>query len=200
MDGCYPFGAVIRDKAGNVYGTTVNCGSSNFGTVFKLNTKNTETVLHNFAGGASDGADPKYTRLLMDKNGNFYGVTARGGASKDGVVYKLTSNGTLTVLHSFKGGTRDGCLPAGTLINDARGKLYGTTNGCGASGYGTVYKLNRTGIETVLHNFASGPSDGAYPFAGVILDKKGNLYGDTVEGGIASLYGTVYKLSKSGAR
>jgi uncharacterized repeat protein (TIGR03803 family) len=95
---------LLRDKAGNLYGTTWLCGSSGYGTVFKVDTSGTETVLHNFAGGSSDGAYPFLTSLLMDKKGNLYGVTGQGGASNLGTVYKLSKSGTLKVLHSFTGG------------------------------------------------------------------------------------------------
>ncbi len=195
-DGCNPIGGLLRDKAGNLYGTTNSCGASNYGTVFKVDTSGSETVLHSFTG--SDGAYPYLTGLLMDKKGNLYGVTENGGTSFAGVLYELSKSGTLTVLHSFAGKTTDGCYPSGTPLMDTKGNLYGTAEGCGSSSDGIVWKVSKKGTETVLHNFAGGASDGQYPFAGVIMDGKGNLYGDTEEGGAARLQGTVYKLSKKG--
>jgi uncharacterized repeat protein (TIGR03803 family) len=197
-DGCYPYGGLLRDKAGNLYGTTYEGGAYNYGTVFKLNKSKKETVLHNFAGGTTDGAYPSFTSLLMDKKGNLYGVTYYGGTSLFGVVFKLSKSGEETVLHNFAGGTTDGCYPFGTPAMDTKGNVYGTTEECGSSNYGTVWKVSKKGTETVLHSFAGGDEgDGARPDAGVIIDAKGNLYGDTRIGGTLG-YGAVYKLSKSG--
>ncbi len=196
-DGCYPFGGLIQDKSGNLYGTTELCGAFGYGTVFKLNKKGKETVLHSFAGGASDGQYPLYTSLLMDTQGRLYGVTQNGGAPGAGVLYKLSKGGDLTLLHSFAGGARDGCFPLGAPVMDKAGDFYGTSEACGSSNLGTVWKVNKKGTETILHSFAGGSSDGEYPLAGVILDPKGNMYGNTEEGGSAG-EGTVYKLSKGG--
>jgi len=196
-DGCYPHGSLLIDAKGNLYGTTDECGTSDLGTVFKVSKTGKETVLHSFAGGSSDGNYPFYASVLMDTEGSLYGSTYYGGASNEGVVYKLTKSGTLTVLHSFAGGTKDGCYPYGTPAMDTKSNLYGTTEHCGASSYGIVWKLSKKGTETVLHSFAGGASDGAYPVAGVIMDAKGNLYGDTATGGSPDL-GTVYELNKKG--
>ena len=194
-DGCNPFGAVIRDTAGNLYGTTEFCGAAGYGTVFEVDTKGSETVLHSFTG--TDGAHPLWTSLRMDASGNLYGVTDEGGASNIGVVYELSSSGTLTVLHSFAGGTADGCNPFGPPVLDTSGNLYGTAEFCGSDDKGVVWKLSSSGTETILHNFAGLANDGAYPGGGVILDAQGNLYGDT-EGGDALGCGTVYTLTPTG--
>lgn len=198
-DGCYPYGGLLMAKAkGILYGTTAECGTSSYGTVFALGTDGEGyTVLHNFAGGSTDGASPLYTSLIMDKKGVLYGVTDYGGATNQGVVYQLTTSGTLTLLWSFAGGTSDGCIPYGTPAVDKKGDLYGTTDSCGASNYGIVWKVTKNGTETVLHSFAGGSSDGENPIAGVILDATGNLYGDTELGGTFGL-GTVYELSEEG--
>jgi uncharacterized repeat protein (TIGR03803 family) len=132
----------------------------------------------------------------MDKTGNLYGVALEGGASGYGVVYMLSPNGDLTVLHNFTGGTTDGCYVQGTPIMDKNGNLYGTTESCGVSGDGIVWKLGPKGTETVVHYFIGGTTDGADPFAGAIMDAKGNLYGVTVKGG-ASGIGTAYELDKN---
>jgi uncharacterized repeat protein (TIGR03803 family) len=195
-DGCYPYGGLLRDEAGKLYGTTEVCGASGVGTVFKVS-KAGEIVLHSFAGGSSDGEFPSFTSLLKDKNGNFYGVAEQGGTYNQGVVYKLSKGGKFTVLYSFSGGTTDGCNVFGTPAMDNQGNLYGTANACGASHVGIVWKVNKKGKETVLHTFTGGSSDGAEPIAGLIMDAKGNLYGDTYQGGTANL-GTVYKLNKKG--
>ena len=103
------------------------------------------------------------------------------------------------MLYSFVGGTADGCYPVGAPVSDADGNLYGTTNACGPNqkGAGAVWKLNKKGEEKVLHFFAGGPSDGTNPYSGVVLDKKGNLYGDTLDGG-ADSFGVAYMLTKTG--
>lgn len=196
VDGCYPYGGLLRNNEGTLYGTTPECGAYNYGTAFELSKSGNETILHNFAGGSSDGQSP-YEGLVTDKNGNVYGLTPRGGASGQGVLFKLSKSGTLTLLYSFAGGTTDGCLPVGTPVMNERGTFYGTTNGCGASNDGVVWKVNKKNIETVLHNFAGGSSDGANPPAGVIMDAKGNLYGDTMAGGGYD-NGTVYELTRKG--
>lgn len=199
-DGCYPYQGLVMDKASNFYGTTRYCGADRYGTVFKLTPQGTESIVYSFTGGY--GRYPTYGRLLRDGKGNLYGVTSSGdgvGCGYDGcgVLYELTSKGTFRVLHFFAGKTADGCYPFGTVAMDKAGNVYGTTEGCGASGYGTIWKVSKKGVATILHSFTGGPNDGAYPLSGVVLDASGNMYGTTVEGG-ASEVGTVYELSNSG--
>ncbi len=196
-DGVIPIGGLLRDTAGNFYGTTSQGGTANFGVIFKVSPKGKETIVHTFTGGAKDGKYPSYTSLLPGADGYFYGVTQEGGIADYGVVYKLSPSGKLTVLHSFAGGTADGCDVLGTPFMDANGTLYGTTSSCGPGGYGTVWKVNKYRKETVLHGFAGGTADGQYPLAGVIVDANGNIYGNTETGGESNL-GTVYKISKAG--
>ncbi len=196
-DGAHPWGGLIQDDKGNIYGTTSGGGASNWGTVFKLSKDGTETVLHTFVGGESDGEFPMYTSLVMDKTGNLYGITEQGGPDNLGLVYKLSPSGKFTLLHGFLGGATDGCYPYGTPAMDSKGNLYGTAYKCGSSGEGMVWKVTKKGAETVLHNFAGGSSDGACPYAGVSMDAKGNFYGDTAYGG-SSGDGAVYKLNKKG--
>jgi len=195
-DGCDPYAGLLRDDAGNLYGTAFSCGASGVGTVFKVDTAGKETVLHSFAGYPTDGANPYLAGLLMDPQGNLYGVTEYGGRDAEGVVYKLSKTRRWTVLRSFTAGG-DGYYPAGTLVMDRHGNLYGTTQQCGSYCYGTVWKMSKNGAETVLHTFEAGSSDGDNPRAGVIMDAKGNFYGDTEFGG-ASYRGVVYQLDKRG--
>ncbi len=197
-DGAFPLAALVRDKTGNLYGTTTVGGASGAGTVFKLDTAGTETVLHSFTGGA-DGANP-YGGLVRDKAGNLYGTTTGGGplncfgTDGCGVVFKLDTTGTETVLHTFIG--PDGTFPIGDLVRDKAGNLYGTTYAGGTYGEGTVFKLETTGTETVLYSF-TGLADGAVPRAGLVRDKAGNLYGTTAEGGNLSC-GVVFKVDPAG--
>jgi uncharacterized repeat protein (TIGR03803 family) len=194
-DGEYPFGGLVRDAQGNLYGTTQNGGDTTCsppdgcGTVWKLSSSGTETVLHNFSG--TDGGIPAYGSLLLDKAGNLYGVTAYGGPSNDGVIFRITTSGSYTVLHNFTGA--DGSLAYGTPVPDGGGNLYGTAAQGGTYGGGTVWKLSSTGALTVLHHFTGGTGDGAYPLAGLVRDTTGNLYGVTYYGGSAG-QGSVFKV------
>ena len=147
------------------------------------------TTLYSFTGG--DGANPA-AGLMADPAGNLYGTTLNGGASAEGTVFQLDPSGNLTVLYSFTGG--DGSHPRADLIADAAGSLYGTTINGGAQDAGTVFQLTPSRTLNVLHSF-TGASDGALPFAGLIADAAGNLYG-TTEGGDGP--GTVFQLTPSG--
>jgi len=152
---------LVKDKFGNLYGTTQACGSASYGTVFKLSKNREETILHSFAGGA-DGEFPNDGNLFIDKSGNLYGITSGGGSSGYGVVYQVSNSGKETVLYTFAGGTSDGCYGYGPVTMDTAGNLYGTTIECGLHGAGVVWKLSKGGKEMVLHNFG-GTSDGTYP-------------------------------------
>lgn len=196
-DGVIPTGGLLRDKAGNLYGTTSQGGTYNDGVVFKISPRGKETILHTFTGSTKDGKYPSYTSLLTDALGNLYGVTEEGGAADAGILYKLSATGKLTILHSFKGGTTDGCNVLGTPFMDAAGNFYGTTSSCGAHMLGTVWKVSKGGKEKVLHSFAGGTTDGEYPLAGVIVDASGNVYGNTETGGGANV-GTVYEITSAG--
>jgi uncharacterized repeat protein (TIGR03803 family) len=196
-DGCYPYQGVVVDKSGTVFLTTSECGSSGYGTIFKVDSAGRFSLLHSFTGRSSDGAYPWYGHLTMDWAGTLYGVTSGGGAYGNGVLYELSKKGKLTVLHSFAGGSSDGCAPNGSVVQDKAGNFYGTTSFCGSDNYGTIWKVSKNGKETILHNFAGGSSDGCNPAAGVTRDPKGNLYGVTYGCG-ANNYGALYKLSTSG--
>jgi len=202
-DGGQPLAGLVRDAAGNLYGTTYSGGASGFGVAFKLDRRGTETVLHSFAGGA-DGEYP-YSDPVLDADGNLYGTAAGGGGNGCGgfgcgVVFEVSASGAETVLHSFTGGTTDGCYPHGSLMMDANGNLYGTTDECGTSNLGTVFEVSSgTGSVTILHSFAGGSSDGDDPiYDGLLMDGAGNLYGVTLGGG-ASGDGVIYELGTRGA-
>src|ERR1022692_4443146 len=192
-DGGNPYGGVIRDSAGNLYGTTGAGGTSGYGVVFKLDKAGQETVLYAFTGGADGGYS--YAGVIRDSAGNLYGTTSSGGTAGYGVVFEVNTCGQETVLYSFTGGADGGYSYAG-VIRGSAGNLYGTTSAGGTSGYGVVFKLDRAGQETVLYAFTGG-ADGGYSYAGVIPDSAGNLYGTTTSGGTAG-QGVVFKLSTGG--
>jgi uncharacterized repeat protein (TIGR03803 family) len=172
--------SLIRDSKGNLYGTTNGGGASGAGVVFKIDTSGNETVLYSFTGGA-DGDGP-FAGVIRDSAGNLYGTTYGGGASGAGVVFKVDTSGSETVLYSFTGGA-DGANPFWvTLARDSKGNLYGTTQFGGASNAGLVFKVDMSGNETVLHSFTGG-TDGGNPFVGVIFGPDGRLYGTTAFGG-----------------
>jgi uncharacterized repeat protein (TIGR03803 family) len=191
-DGAYPLQGLVMDKAGSLYGTNLGA-PPDYGQIFKLDSADNYTILHHFVGGASDGAYPDYGHLTMDKAGNLYGLASAGGMTGKGVLYELSKKGTFTILHSFAGGKSDGCTPVGTVAMDKAENFYGTTNGCGSHNYGTVWRVSRSGKETILHSFSG--RDGCKPYGGVAWDSKGNLYGGTAGCGT---YGTVYELSAKG--
>jgi len=195
-DGTNPQAGLVMDSAGNLYGTTYAGGTNGVGTVFKISPTDTETILHSFGSGTNDGINPQ-AGLIMDSAGNLYGTTAGGGgALGGGTVFKISADGTESILHSFvHGGTADGWNPQAGLIMDSAGNLYGTTSGDA----GTVFKISADGTESVLYAF-SGTNDGFQPlYAGVITDSAGNLYGTTVSGGLGGYtFGTVFKISADG--
>jgi uncharacterized repeat protein (TIGR03803 family) len=206
-DGAEPGTLRWDDATGNLYGATAfgggtakECphqanGFSGCGTVFKLDSNNEETILHSFTGG-TEGSGPGLG--LLDRAGNLYGTGAGGSCVahiRCGVVFELSNNGKETVLYSFAG-PPDGAGPSG-LVRDAAGNFHGTTIAGGAHDHGTVFKLDKTGKETVLYSFA-GPPDGAWPGGGLVRDAAGNLYGTTSSGGTPKNHGTVFKLDTSG--
>jgi uncharacterized repeat protein (TIGR03803 family) len=208
-DGGWPEVGVTRDSAGNLYGTTFFGGAGTgcdiyfggCGTVFKLDSSGTETVLHSFGGAGvnvNDGWNPT-ARLILDTAGNLYGTTAYGGAYGHGTVFEVDAAGKETIVHSFAGG-RDGARPNAGLVLDAAGNFYGTTQyggrGCYGQGCGTVFQISPNGVETVLYSFGDG-EDGASPLGGVALDSSGNIYGTTWLGGIYS-FGTVFRIDGHG--
>jgi uncharacterized repeat protein (TIGR03803 family) len=191
IEGFFSYGGtLLRDSAGNLYGTTEVGGAVGSGTVFKLGPGGKLTVLHAF-GGTGDGAGP-IGNLVKDAAGNFYGVTEFGGAFGLGTVFKIDAKGVETVLYSFSGTKGDGLSPVGGLVRDDAGNLYGTTNSGGAHFLGTIFKLDTNNKETILHQFDG--ATGRNPEFALLLDSKGTLYGTAFQGG-AYGGGVVFKLT-----
>jgi uncharacterized repeat protein (TIGR03803 family) len=216
-NGANPYGNLILDTAGNIYGTTEMGGTAGLGEVFKLSPGNdgwTLALLHSF-GGYPDGNSPE-AGLVMDSGGNLYGTTVLGGTEDVGIVFELSPSPqgewTETILHNFSPLKQDGVNPEAGLIFDSSGRLYGTTSGGGSlncppdAGCGTVFELTPDSgqwKETILHRFAGG-TDGYEPVAALIFDGQGNLFGTTKYGGssgCATDYsagcGTVFELTPS---
>jgi uncharacterized repeat protein (TIGR03803 family) len=201
-DGDGPYHELVRDAAGNLYGTTTwggvlggICGTFGCGVAFKLDRSGHETVLHAFTGGA-DGWLPN-SALLLDAEGNVYGTAAQGGifTGQDcssrgcGVIYKIDAAGKYSVLYSFTGGF-DGLLPW-TLISDSNGNFYGCTIEGAASDEGTIFELSNSGELSVLYTFGTHSID--FGCGGLLRNSDGTLYGTT-----KYATGTIFKLDTSG--
>jgi uncharacterized repeat protein (TIGR03803 family) len=190
-DGASPYGTLILDANENVYGMTRDGGAHNSGTVFELTGKN-ERVLYSF-GDSPDGAHPM-RGLMLDSQGNLYGTTALGGSAGSGAAFKLGATGTDTVLYRFTGAA-DGDQPQSGLVSDELRNLYGTTVMGGVSNCGTVFRINRSGAESVLHSFGCA-ADGQFPYAG--LARVSNLFYGTTGGDGFHSFGTVFKMTLTG--
>ena len=193
-DGSQPDGAVIVRSNGDIYGSASSGGASDNGVLFMLSAKGKLKVLHSFT--TTDGSFPR-GNLYRDKSGNLYGTALFSGANSSGTVFEYGADGTFTVLHAFAADGSDGQYPEHGVVADKAGNLYGVTAFGGASGQGTVYKIDTSGKLTTLHSFTGG-ADGGFLYGGLDIDNDGNLYGSTVDGGAASA-GTVFELSATGS-
>jgi uncharacterized repeat protein (TIGR03803 family) len=203
-DGAYPQAALVQGSDGYFYGTTYAGGAysnqyGGFGTVFKINNNGALTNLHSFSGG-NDGGYPA-GGLAQGTDGNFYGTTVNGGTNGSwGSVFKITTNGTLTSLHSFSPPGVGSAGPSG-LMQGSDGYFYGTTFWGGVYGYGdgfgTAFQISTNGALTNLYLFLPD-NDVEHPHAGLVQGSDGNFYGTTGSGGTNS-YGTVFKITPNGA-
>jgi uncharacterized repeat protein (TIGR03803 family) len=205
-DGGQPSSGLTFDKAGNLYGVTGVDGAYGQGVVYELSPNGsggwTETVLHNFISEDPQDGDGPSGSLVMDKEGNLYGMTVSGGSAGMGTVFEVSPNGnggwTESLLYSFLGGN-DGTNPVNSTLLLKGTTLYGTTNSGGSANDGTIFELTYSKtkaqwLETVLYTFPGG-ANGAAPYAGLVADPKGNLYGTTTLG-VYGEGGPVFELVK----
>ena len=211
-NGATPVAGLALGTDEKFYGTTAEGGPSTAcgggcGTVFKITREGALTTLHTF--NSTDGSSP-VAAVVEGTDGNFYGTTEYGGVnscvgytSNCGTIFKIKSNGTFTLLHSFNG--TDGSQPLGGLVEGTDGNFYGTTLSGGANALGTIFKINAKGNLTTLYSFCAqvGCTDGSAPFAGLIQGTDGNFYGTTSSGGGSYCYygesgGTIFKITPGG--
>lgn len=212
--GCHPWGGVVQDKAGMLYGISNTCGDTGQGVIYKVDpATGIESVLHTLSG-VEEGADP-VSRLTIDDKGNLYGGTVRGGAATEacqlagcGLIFKMGADGKYEVLYRFQNAA-DGIGSSGPLVRDGKGTIFGTTRfgGDRLCNCGTIFRFEpRTGIKTTLHVFhGAAAQDGAFP-DGLVKNRRrtergGLLYGTTLTGGACMDEhgfgcGTIYKVSK----
>jgi uncharacterized repeat protein (TIGR03803 family) len=198
-DTALPQSGLIQAKDGYLYGTSEEGGANGMGTIYKITPSGVLTILYSFSPLSpsypfinSDGTAP-LGRLIQGTDGNLYGTAFAGGSNDLGTVFKITTGGTFTTLHSFSGNPVDGSQPFTGLIEGNDGNLYGTTYDGGAWNAGTVFKITPSGVLTILYSFTGG-ADGGAPKAGLIEGKDGNLYGTCPQGG-ADGNGGVFKLT-----
>jgi len=184
---------LVQAGNGNLYGTIGAAGGSG-GSIFVAPTNTLFGFLNNLYTfsllNTTNGINPSGT-LLLANDGNLYGTTISGGTNNDGTIFRITTNGVFTSLHSFSG-SLDGVNPQGDLIQAGDGNLYGTTPYGGAYGNGTIFQISTNGVFNTIWSFTGG-ADGANPFGGVIQAGDGNLYGTAYNGGTNG-YGTIFKL------
>jgi uncharacterized protein (TIGR03437 family) len=193
-DGRTPYGDLVLGRDENIYGTAFG-GPHNSGIVFMVTPAGVVRTLYAFAG--TDGAGPT-AGLIQATDGNLYGTTQQGGMYGQGTVFRLTPSGVLTTIYSFGATAADGMQPAADLLQASDGNLYGTTEEGGTYQFGTVFKITLTGAMTIVHSLGVSPTDGQIPYAGLIQDTDGNLYGTTGWGG-ANKAGTVYRIQLAGS-
>jgi uncharacterized repeat protein (TIGR03803 family) len=193
-DGYGPYSGLVLATDGNFYGTTLDGGSYDDGTVYKITPSGTLTTLLSFCSLANctDGSGP--VSLMQADGGDLYGTTVLGGTSNDGTIFKITTTGSFTSLYSFAGS--DGEYPTGELILANDGYFYGTTYSGGTASSGTIFKMTSGSALSTVYNFCSQAScsDGDGPNAALLQASDGNLYGTTAYGGSNNL-GTVFSLS-----
>ena len=211
-DGSNPYAGLLHANDGNFYGSTASGGPWGGGTLFKITSGGSLTTLHTFCAqsGCANGESP--WALIQGADGDFYGTTTKGGTHGEGIVFKMTPTGTVTILHNFcsSGPCLDGAEPYAGLVEGNDGDFYGATLRGGANqscrnGCGTIFKITPTGGLTTLYSFCSqsGCADGSGPLTTLVQATDGNFYGTTNAGGARCAYytggcGTVFSITPDG--
>ena len=191
-DGGKPAGALFRGTDGSYYGMNNDGGSNLYGTIFKISSTGTYTVLTRLNGGIT--ANQPQESVAQGADFGYYGTTLTGGINDQGTIFKICG-GVYTLLRSFKS-TTDGSLPKGSLLQASDGNFYGVTSTGGTSNAGTIFRITPSGTFTVLRNLV-GSSDGSAPQGSLIQGTDNFLYGLTSAGGTVG-GGTVFKISTAG--
>jgi uncharacterized repeat protein (TIGR03803 family) len=191
-DGSSPYAGLMQANNGNLYGTTSAGGANGDGTVFAITTSGALTTMHNFNHRSpTDGAQP-YSWLIQARDGNLYGTTTRGGSHNAGIVYRITTSGTLKAMHDLDY-SPDGALPYAGLVQASNGSFYGTAPE-GGGGAGTAFLMTTFGQLTAIYEFGA---HGAQPVAGLVQASNRNFYGTTAMGGFYSC-GTLFEITTNG--
>ncbi|HXI83957.1 MAG TPA: choice-of-anchor tandem repeat GloVer-containing protein [Verrucomicrobiae bacterium] len=202
-DGTDSRAKLVQGNDGNFYGTTFGGGTNNNGIVFRMSPSGTESNLYSFVGFPSDGGHPN-AGLVQGSDSNFYGTTDLGGIANSGTVFRISSSGSYTNLHSFVGYPTDGAVPTAGLVQGSDGNFYGVTPLGGTVNSGTVFRISSSGSYTNLYSFGINTNDGTSPSGGLVQGSDGNFYGTTGFGGTSTNCGTngcgtVFRISPSGS-
>ena len=192
-DGAEPAGSLLQARDGNFYGTTYRGGASGQGSLFRVTSGGVSATIHSFQGGSNPNGGYPQAGLIQGTDGWLYGTTTGGGAGGLGTVFRISTNGTYSTLHSFTNGL-DGSSPQAGLVQASDGNFYGTAHDAGGTGNGTVFMITTGGVFTTVYTFTNG-TDGQLPAAGLIQDCLGYLYGTTtVPSDGLNPQGTVFRL------
>ncbi len=164
-DGYNPNGVTL-DRHGNIFGTTGSGGTSDNGTVFKIDTLGNFSLIHSFNKNISADGDGPNNAVTIDSKGNIYGTTGAGGASDNGTIFKIDTLGNFSLVHSFnQNDSWFGSYSGGPIAIDSQGNLFGTMSQGGANGGGAVFKIDTSGYLSLVHSFSMFTSvDGEMPF------------------------------------
>ena len=205
VDGKSPAAGLLMGQDGLLYGTTLAGGTSNRGTIFKINSDGTGyTTLYSFTGSSNGDGDSPVAAVSQGVDGLLYGTTRAGGSNNLGTVFKLNTNGgAFAVLHHFRGGINgDGSQPLGNVVQGSDGLLYGTTSfGNTVSNRGTLFRLSTNGnYFVILHSFPTNDPGGNQPSAGLLESGKGVFYGTAQSSDLAhDNSGTIFKINANGS-
>lgn len=202
-DGTNPRANLIQATDGNFYGTTYTGGTNNRGCIYRITPGGSETNFYSFGSQTNDGANSS-APLVQGSDGYLYGTTVNGGTNNLGTVFRISLTGGYSNLYSFLGPTNDGANPTAGLTKGTNGIFYGTTQKGGTTNnFGTVFKFNTNGTETMLYAFTGPTNDGNQPLTGLVLGSDGNYYGTATFGGITNYdslgFGTVFRISPGGS-